>query len=233
MSGPGPTLRDIHRLHRFIKNLQEELDRVPRQLKAQQARVARQEELLKQAQDELKHLKVATHEKETSLKTTHTLIAKHLKQQNEAGGKKEYDALQAEITAEKQNVQRLENEILDNLGEMEEKTIKIPELEKNVKQAKADFTTFENGVQARLADLNGQLEQAKKDLKVVEAQIPADRKAQLERIIASKGDDALAVVKNRNCTACHTAITSQNYNDLVSGMFVLCVACGRILYLPE
>jgi len=233
MAGPGPVLRDIHRLHNYIKNLQEELERVPRQLKAQQARVARQEELLKQAQDELKHLKVATHEKETSLKTTHTLIAKHQKQQNEAGGKKEYDALQAEITAEKQNLQKLEDQILDNLGEMEERTTKIPEFEKNVKQAKEEFTTFDKGVQARLADLNAQLEQAKKDLKLVEAQIPADLKPQLDRIVVSKGDDALAVVKNRNCTACHTAITSQNYNDLVSGMFVLCVACGRILYLPE
>jgi uncharacterized protein len=232
MSGPGPTLREIHRLRKHAKNLQEELDRVPRQLKAQQAKVARHQELLKDAQDQLKHLKVSTHEKETSLKSTHTLIAKHQKQQNEAGGKKEYDALQAEIVAEKTKLQNLEDEILALMGEIEERTAKLPEFERNVKQAKDEFANFEMGVQDRLNGLNEQLTQAHKDLKEVESEIPTDLKAQLDRIVASKGEDAFAVVINHNCMACQTAITSQSYNNLSLGNFVLCVACGRILYLP-
>jgi predicted nucleic acid-binding Zn-ribbon protein len=176
---------------------------------------------------------VSTHEKETSLKTTHTVISKHQKQLNEAGGKKEYDALQAEIAAEKANMQSLEDEILTLMADTEERTAKLPEFERNVKQGKEELATFEKGVQSRLAELNQMLEQTQRELKETAANIPPDIKPQLDRIVASKGEDALAVVLNRNCSACQTAITSQNYNDLSLGSFVLCVACGRVLYLPE
>src|SRR2546423_13778320 len=99
MTTTAELFREIHRLRRFIQNLQEQIDRAPRQLKIQQGKVARQEELQREGQETLKKLKVTIHEKEVSLKATHTLIAKHIKQMETAEGKKEYDALQAEITS--------------------------------------------------------------------------------------------------------------------------------------
>ena len=81
--------------------------------------------------------------------------------------------------------------------------------------------------------LNQMLEQTRKELKEVEAKIPPDLNNQINRIVTSKGEDAFAAVSNRNCSACQTSITSQNYNELSIGTFILCVACGRILYLSE
>src|SRR5438105_2967035 len=100
MSGPAVTLREIHRLRRFARDLQEQIERGPKQLKAQQAKVARHEAARHEAQDTLKKLKVQVHEKETTLKTTHAVIVKHKGQLNAAASKKEYDALANEIAAE-------------------------------------------------------------------------------------------------------------------------------------
>src|SRR5690242_3069240 len=108
MPGPAVLFREIHRLRRFAHDLQEQIDRAPRQQKAQQAKVARQEELYRQAQDAIKHLKVDIHSKEVTLKTTHGQIAKYQKQLNEAESKKEYDALQHEINDARTACQRLE-----------------------------------------------------------------------------------------------------------------------------
>jgi predicted nucleic acid-binding Zn-ribbon protein len=52
-------------------------------------------------------------------------------------------------------------------------------------------------------------------------------------LVTAKGDDALAAVTGRSCSACYTEITAQNYNELVREQFVPCKSCGRILYLPE
>src|SRR5207237_417472 len=82
--GLGSSLREVHRLRRHVKNLQEEIDRAPRQEKAQQTKVARQEEILREAQEGIKKSKVAIHDKEVSLKTIHSQIAKHKKQLNES-----------------------------------------------------------------------------------------------------------------------------------------------------
>ena len=84
MSGVAVVMREVHRLRRHAHELQEQLDRIPRQLKAQQTRVAREETALKDGQDAIKRLKVANHEKEVSLKTTLGKVEKHTKQLKES-----------------------------------------------------------------------------------------------------------------------------------------------------
>jgi predicted nucleic acid-binding Zn-ribbon protein len=233
MSGPAVLFREIHRLRRFAHELQEQIDRLPRQQKAQQAKVARQEELYRQAQDAIKHLKVEIHGKEGTLKSTHTQIAKYQKQLNEAGAKKEYDALQHEINDAKATCQRLEEEILAGMTETEEKTAQLPELDKAVKQAKEEYAKFEAGLQERSTSYRTQLDETQFQLVGKEAELPANLRPQYDRIVTAKGHDALSAIQGKTCAACYTEITAQQYNELQQEFFVLCKSCGRILYLPE
>ena len=109
----------------------------------------------------------------------------------------------------------------------------MPELEKALKQAKQEYAEFEKTVSARQADLTGQLNEALGQLKAAEVNVPPNVLAQYQRIVASRGADALAAVRGRTCLACHSEITAQNYNELLQELFVVCKSCGRILYLPE
>src|SRR5437667_12663744 len=101
MASTAELMREIHRLRRFARDLKEQIDRAPVQLKAQKNRATRQEDAACDNQEAIKKLKVTVHEKEVTLKTTHGQIAKHQKQLNEAASKKEYDALQSEIAADR------------------------------------------------------------------------------------------------------------------------------------
>jgi len=233
MSGPGPILRELHRLRRHAKNLHDEIERLPRQIKAQQGKVARQEEVLRQAQEALKKLKVATSEKEKSLKAKHQDIARYQKQRDEATGKKEYDALQHEIAAAQEMCRQLEDEILNSLMESDERTAQLPELEKALKQAKDELANFDQISAGRRAVLTEELQRTQQQIQEVEATLPDGTRQDYARMVAARNEDALAVVQDRNCTACYTGITAQQSNELVQGMFVVCKSCGRILYLPE
>jgi predicted nucleic acid-binding Zn-ribbon protein len=233
MSGPALLFREIHRLRRFAHELQEQMDRLPHQQKAQQAKVTRQEEILRQTQDAIKHLKVEIHSKEGTLKSMHGQIAKYQKQLNEAESKKEYEALQHEINDAKAACSRLEEEILDALAQSEAKTAQLPELEKAVQQAKEEQARFESNMQERLTSYQMQLAEARQQLQEHEAALPANLRTQYERLIAARGHEALAPVQERSCSACYTEITAQQYNELQQELFVLCKSCGRILYLPE
>jgi predicted nucleic acid-binding Zn-ribbon protein len=233
MSGPAVIFREIHRLRRHAQNLQEQLDRIPRQLKAQQGKVARQEEGLREAQEGFKKLKVAIQTKEKALKDRHGQIAKYQKQLNEVQSKKEYDALQAEIAGSKKDCQRLEDEILAGMVESDEKGAQLPELEKALGQARGELASFEQQAGVRRTDLQAQLTEALGQLKAVEAAVPEQVRVSYNRIVHSKGADALAAVRDRICTACHTEITVQARTDLGQELFVACRSCGRILYLPE
>ena len=147
MAGPAVLIRESHRLRRFIRELQEQIERAPRVLKPQQAKVAHQETLLREAQETLKKVKISIHEKEVTFKATHTQLNKHNQQLQTSSGKKEYDALQLELKHEREQIAALEEEILNAMGETEERTAQLPELEANVKKAKQDFATWEAGAQ--------------------------------------------------------------------------------------
>ncbi len=233
MSNPAILIREIHRLRRFIRELQEQLDRAPRQLKVQQAKVARQEELQREGQETLKKLKISIHEKEVTLKATHNVIAKHTQQLQTSSSKKEYDALQSELKHEREQVSTLEDEILAALGDTEERTAKLPELEQNVKKSKQEFTEWEASTKDRLAGFETQLREAQAQLQEVEAQLPKAVLPQFQRVVNAMGPEAMSPVVGQNCVACSTEITAQSQNDLMAGNYVMCKACGRILYLPE
>jgi predicted nucleic acid-binding Zn-ribbon protein len=233
MTTPAILFREIHRLRRNIRDLQDQIERAPRQLKIQQGKVAHQEQLHREGQETLKKLKITTLEKESELKAAHALVNKHLKQMETAEGKKEYDALQLEIKNERAQAARLEDEILAAMGETEERTANLPVLDQNVKKARADFAEWEKGAGDRLADLQKQLTDAQTQLKTAEADLPRALLPAYNRLINAMGADALSQMNGRTCVACSTEITAQNNNDLLIGNFVSCKACGRILYLPE
>jgi len=233
MPGIAVLMRDIHRLRRFAQDLQEQIDRVPRQIKTQQSKLARQEEVQRETQEAIKRLKITIHEKEVTLKSTHGQIAKYEKQLNESTSKKEYDALQTEIKTAKEKCQELEEEILTAITQSEEKTVQLPILELNIKKARQEFAAFEKGINDKLASLKEQMSQTQSQLHEADAQIPIDHHPVYNRIIASKSSDAMSAVVSKTCAACYTEITAQSYSDLLSERFVVCKSCGRILYLPE
>jgi predicted nucleic acid-binding Zn-ribbon protein len=157
MAGPADILRELHRLRRFAADLKEQIDRGPRLLQVQKARVTKQEETLRQAQETLKRLKVTTHEKEVSLKGVLGQISKYQKQLNEAAGKKEYDALKTEIANANKEVQKLEDEILEGMAETEDRTAQLPELENALKKLKEEVSQYERDYSSRQAGLAAHL----------------------------------------------------------------------------
>jgi uncharacterized protein len=233
MPGPAAILRELHRLRRHAKDLETELERGPRTLKLQQDREARQEDQAREAHDALKHLKVTIHDKEVSLKAKHQEIAKHQRQLEKAGSNKEYDALQAEIAAEQKTCQQLENEILEAMSEVEDRTAQLPQLEREVQRVKGEVHQIIEDVQTRRHQFTELLQGTRQQIQEVEATLPEDVRAQYLRLVTARGEDALAAAQGRICSACYTEITAQNYNDLLQGRFLICKNCDRILYLPE
>jgi uncharacterized protein len=233
MSGPALVIREAHRLRRYSHDLQEQINRFPAQLRAQQAKVTRQEEAQREAAETLKKLKVTVHDKEVSLKTTHAQVKKYEKQLDEAAGKKEYDALQHEIAATRAKGDQLEEEILNGMGEIEDRTAKLPGLEKAVQDARAEFARWEKAAQEKLAEQKAELAKALAALKETEAALPERNRDVYKRIVAAKGPDAFASVSGRTCTGCGTEITAQALNELKGQIFTVCRACERMIYLPE
>jgi predicted nucleic acid-binding Zn-ribbon protein len=233
MSGPADIFRELHRLRRHTRGLQDQIERGPRLLKAHQVKITRQEESLHEAHEVVKKLKVANHAKEVTLKEKQQQVAKYEEQRNKATTRKEYDTLQAEITSAKESCRRIEDDILEGMMKVEEGATAIPAAEKAVEQAKQEYAEFERTTKERLAIQAEELRRVQQQIKEVEAGLPAEVRPAYDRLVNVRGEDALSEVRSRTCTACNTEITAQMYNDLLVGRLVSCKSCGRVLYLPE
>ena len=149
MSNAIGILRELHRLRRHIKGLQEEINRVPMRIKAQQSKLARQEEELKAAHDALSHLKVNVRQNEGSLKQMHQQIKKWEDQSRTISSKKEYDALNHEIAEARKKCAEIEDAILEGMTQAEEQTGRIPEMEKGLKTGKEELVRFQTASKAQ------------------------------------------------------------------------------------
>jgi predicted nucleic acid-binding Zn-ribbon protein len=233
MSGPAPILRELHRLRRHIQELETKIEQAPRQLKAQQMKLTFQEGSLKQAHDEIKQLKVHIHEKEVSIKASEQQIKKYESQRNEAKSKKEYETLGTEITQAREHIRKIEDEILELMGQVEEKAALLPESEKGAKKAREVFEQFTKDQGGLLERHAAEKVRALEELKTIEATLPADIRLQYDRLVRAKGVDAISGVQGVICSACYTEITPQMTNLLRTEDFVVCKNCGRMLYLAE
>src|SRR6266446_703433 len=166
MTGTATILKEIHRLMRYIHELEGKIAAGPKAMKSSQIALARHEENLKKAHDQVKHLKVQIHEHEVSIKQHQDHVRKL--EQTSVSNKKEYDALRVEAGTVKDTIRKLEDETLEFMSTVEEKQGQIPAMEKQVQQVKADLARIEGDFNDRLGRYVQEKDQAKKQLAEVE-----------------------------------------------------------------
>lgn len=233
MSGPALLFREIHRLRRFAQDLQEQIDRHPRLLQFQRARLNQQEQVQHDNLDAIKKLQVSIRQKETTLKSTHGQILKYEKQMETSSSTKEIEAFKHQISHALEACQKLEDEILTEMTDVEDRQAREPDLEKGVAQAKEEFSRFEQAQNEKFAEWKVQLAQTQARIKEEEEKIPANTRSQYDRNVTALGVDAMSAARGRICETCHTEMTVQNYHDLQQHIFMTCRSCGRILYPAE
>lgn len=230
MSAPGPVLKEIHRLRRYLVDLESKIAQAPKQLQLQKTKLQLAEDNLVKAQDELKHLKVKIHDREVTIKTSFQQIAKWEKQRETVENKKEYDALNSEIADAQKRIQSLEEEVFETMTLVEEKSAQLPQVQKATQQVRDDVAKYEKEYDDRLNRFREEMTRSAEELKATEVNVPEDLRPAFDKLIQTRGVEALGSVENKICMACYTELTPQLANNVNRGMFVICKSCGRMLY---
>ncbi len=127
----------------------------------------------------------------------------------------------------------LQDEILEILEKIDAQKRDQTEAEANLARAKEDLAKFAAQVKEAEAGLLAEFKRVESLLKESESGLPDDLMTAYERIVKSKGADALAVVESGSCGGCYTTCTANMLSDLRMGKPVFCKSCGRLLYEAE
>ena len=223
-------VKQLHRLHLQLKEVKDQLDRGPRQLKARQQIAIQKQEALETAKLANKAAKMAVDQKNLQLKSCEAKLSEHKGKLNSASSNREYDALRKEIDADTMAMSVLEDEIIAALEKVDVSQIAIKKVEGELVAAKAEEEKFMANVAAAEAPLRAKMAELESAVTAAETCLPPDAANYYQRLVQKYGAEALAQVDGNICSACYVALPPQLLVQLNAGHITFCKTCGRLVY---
>ncbi len=233
MSVTAAALRELHRIHQQLADLRDRLERGPKQVRVREANVAQLEVRLAEARERAKQMQMAIDRKQLDLKSGEQKVLDLRVRLNGANNNREYQAFLEQIAAAEMAGSVLSDEILEGLEKIDQLGLATKEAEKNLASGKQEMQKARQAVESSAATIRGDVTRLEGELAQAEMALPADLKADYERVVRSKGADSLAVADDGVCTGCGQQITLNMQNELKLSKLIFCRSCGRLLYLPE
>ncbi|NQU21540.1 MAG: phospholipase [Candidatus Nealsonbacteria bacterium] len=226
-------LRTLHRIHRQLGDLQGRLNRLPKQIRAVEAYVAHQEELLKTATQQSKAVRVASDAKQVQLKGGEGKVVELGAKLNTSASNREYQALKDQIAAQQMTNSVLEDEILESLDKIEASRQTVAEAEAALATARKKSATVHSEAESQTPVIEADVARLQAELRECEARLPAEAREPYNRVIRHHGDDALAAVQNQFCGGCNQHVPLNVVAEIMLKKPKFCKSCGRMLYMPE
>lgn len=233
MSTAASGLRELHQMHIRLRQVQDDLQRGPKQVEARKQFTQRKLAELEAQKEHLTTLRKAADEKSLQLKTNESKIADLKLKLNTANSNKEFDIFKGQIDADTMANSVLEDEILELLEKIDQAQVACGQLKQTNESAKSEENRVSDEVAAAEPSLKQQLALLEAAISEAVRMLPADVAVVYRRLIHAHGSGALAPVENNACGACHVGLSPQSRVELNSGKIIFCKPCGRLLYLPE
>jgi len=227
------TLRTLHRMHRQLADLADQLAAGPRAVAARTRQVQAADAKKTAAADELKKAKVAADQKQLQLKSAESKILDLEGKLNACKTNREYQTLRDQIAADRMATKVLEDEIIEALERIDTLKPAVPAAEAEIDTARKGLAEAEAKMRAEGGRLEAEVTRVRAGLATAEKDLPDDIREKYDRVVKQKGADAMAAVESETCGGCYQQITGNMLSEVMLGKIIACRSCGRLLYLPD
>ncbi len=230
-----PALEALLKLHRVdsrIAKLEEQKRLLPISLRRIRERLDHQRETRDAKRAEIKQRRADNHAKEVLLRTAEEEAERLTTQLNQASSNKEYTALQHEITDQRVEASKIEDQILTTLAGIEDLEAEAARAEEAIQQVQREYDEESAKVQKADEKLAQQIAELRKKREEAAKDVDPELLEEYRRIAAKKGASALAQVVNGTCQGCFMQLPPQLGHTAEAGVGIVhCPSCSRILYV--
>ncbi|MFM9010471.1 MAG: zinc ribbon domain-containing protein [Planctomycetota bacterium] len=226
-------LRTLHRMHRQLADLADQLAAGPRAVAARTRQVQAAEAKKAAAADELKKAKVTADQKQLQLKSAESKILDLEGKLNACKTNREYQTLRDQIAADRMATKVLEDEIIEALERIDVLKPAVPAADVEIDAARKGLAEAEAKMRAESGRLEAEVARVRADLVAAEKDLADDVREKYDRLVKQKAADAMAAVDGDTCGGCYQQITGNMLSEMMLGKIIACRSCGRLLYLPE
>lgn len=227
------TLRTLHRMHRQLADLAEQLAAGPRAVAARTRQVEAAETRKAAAADEVKKARLVADQKQLQLESAEAKITDLEAKLNACKTNREYQTLRDQIAADRMATKVLEDEIIEALERIDTLKPAVPAADTEIAAAKKLLAEADAKVKAETGRLEAEVARIRTDLLAAEKDLAEDVRERYDRVVKQKGADGMAAVDGQTCGGCYQQLTGNMLSDVMLGRIITCRSCGRMLYLPE
>lgn len=223
-------VRRLHRLHEQLADVRGQLRRGPLQLKVAEQKVESIEQQIAEQQAELRKRRMLADQKQLQLASREAKLVDWEGKLNSATKDREFQAIKEQIAADRQANLVLSDEILEVMESLDDSHRLIASLQEQLQIVTKERDAFAEQLAARAVVLQAEQQRLEEDLAGTERQIPGDFAPDYRRMVAGRGEDAMAPLDGESCGGCYQIISPSLLDKLRLGQPVICTSCSRLLY---
>lgn len=219
---------------RKIRRLQTELAHIEPERQTLKARTSGAVSQLEIGKQRVKQIESDRKRLELEIEAKQQQVARYANQQLETRKNEEYQALAQQIQTCKGEITKIEDQVIDLMEQAEAAQKEVGRFNQEAQQAQRHA----DELVTQLGEREKHLQQELVELQSVRDQqaevVEAGARARYERLLKTKGDNALAGVNHGVCGGCHMKLPTQVLVACQAAQeLVTCINCGRILYYTE
>ena len=230
MTVTASLVQTLHRINRQKTDLKNQIERGPKVVATARTKLDAAEAGVQETRDTITRMKVDADDKQLQMKEREDKIRHWEGQLNTVKENREFQALKDQIAADTQANNVLSDEILEILEGLDEMEVKLQSAVENAQLVEEEFNKIEAQILEKRKSLESELERVEGELEEAEKQLTGDFKKEYFRLVAAKGEEAMAELEGNCCGGCYQNVTPQLLSILGMGQPVLCKACGCLIY---
>ena len=214
-----------------IQAIQDDLKRIPIDKERAKERLANDLANVEAAKKAIQENEIAIKNLELDIGTRKDTLTKLKVQQYETKKNDEFTALGNEIERYNNDIDELETSELELMEKADLLTSKRAETEKALSLTQNLVNEEIEQLSQRENECSAQLEEVQAERTKLAADVDEDLLSLYDRLMKSKGGDAVVAIENGQCSGCHMKLVPATIISAQSGKGITqCENCGRILY---
>lgn len=236
-----PSLMALYRIDHDLHEFHNRLAAVMKDQVAIEENIARLNATLAELESAGRKLQATISTHDLDIKSRQEHIEKMRTSLNNAKTNKEYSAILIQISAEKEEVSKVETTVLGFMEQLELNDNSAAGIRAQLDLAQKSLADSRQKSSQRVAELQSHIRELESHRAQAQQSVPVESRKQYDRICQRYPGDAMAPVDfNENdmetitCGGCFMGLNIEDVN-LLRGRDEIrrCQSCGRILYLPE
>ncbi|MAE66820.1 MAG: hypothetical protein CMJ18_21385 [Phycisphaeraceae bacterium] len=234
-------LYDLFMLDGRVRAIESRLDAARRRLEIQESKLSQAEQQHTEMEDQLKHVQARASDLEKQSDEYEQRINEHREQMNAVTNNKQYSALLIEVNTFKVEKDKLEEEALEQLGQIDVLKEELSQIDERVEDQKKIVSVASSEMEQCKVEVADHLQALTEQRTSAEKDLPASVIDIFRRVSKVHEGEAVATVVEENrrtmeysCGGCYLSIPVERVNGLMStDDVVLCPNCGRMLIIDQ